>query len=160
MSVDTAKSFCDTQWPVPGPESMTGIELPARQTYTLNEHPARGCSSLPAWSRTVRDCNRRTNRGDSAVALSESSPLHHSTEIRSMIHHCCTHTHCPGHSLCHPKFVVGPEVCGATRDWKFVDGHDVNARVRLEDVCLVDETCALRFVRTPSTCKAGSAARL
>ena len=67
--------------------------------------------------------------------------------------------HCPGHSPCHPKFVVGPEVCGATRDWKFVDGHDVNARVRLEDVCLVDEPCALRFVRAPWTCKTGSAAR-
>ena len=45
--------------------------------------------------------------------------------------------HCPGHGLRYPKFVVGPEVCGATRDLKFVDGHDVNARVRLEDVCLV-----------------------
>jgi hypothetical protein len=79
-----------------------------------------------------------------------------------MIHHFVVHilVHCPGHSLCHPKFVVGPEVCGATRDWKFVDGHDVNARVRLEDVCLVDDACALRFVRTPSTCKAGSAAGL
>ena len=142
---------------------MTGIELPARQTYTLNEHPARGCSSLPAWSRTVRDCNRRTNRGESAVgALSESSPLHHSTEILSMIHHCCTHTRAlpRPQCVCHPKFVVGPEVCGATRDWKSVDGHGVNARVRLEDVCLVDETCALRFVRTPSTCKTGSAAGL
>jgi hypothetical protein len=70
-----------------------------------------------------------------------------------MIHHCRTHTHCPGHSLRHPKFAVGPEVCGATRDWKFVDGHGVNARVRLEDVCLADDACALRFVRTPSTCK-------
>jgi hypothetical protein len=59
---------------------------------------------------------------------------------------------------CHPKFVVGPEVCGATRDLTFVDGHDVNARVRLEDVCLVDETCAHRLVRTPWTCKGGSAA--
>jgi hypothetical protein len=78
-----------------------------------------------------------------------------------MIHHCCTHTR----ALSRPQSVSSKvrrwsRSVRATRDLKFVDGHDVNARVRLEDVCLVDETCALRFVRTPSTCKAGSAAGL